>query len=367
MKRSYQGRASGLTSSSDGERSFWPSYADMMSAVALILFFIMLLAYIQNIITGNELTNTRDMLENTKTELEDTSAILSITLGKVDEAEEELSKVSLDLAAANSTLSEQQAEIDARDAALAEQNTQLAEQNSLLANQNAQLAAQDEQLSSQAAQLANQTDELERQQQLINDQAVYLAAANEELLEMRGQMQTIALFRITILEQMRDAIVNVMGSSATVSIGENGNLIISENILFDSGSYEIKPEAEPVLTRLEYVFNAFLSESDNAKYVDSIVISGHTDSVGFDEDNRILSTDRANAVLNYIMAANNGELSQYAQFFCAAGYGETRPVASNDSAAGRAANRRIEISITLKDDSILEIVESYLNLEVPGT
>ena len=47
---------------SGGEQGFWPSYADMMSAVALILFFLMLISYIQNLITGNDLQNTQEVL-----------------------------------------------------------------------------------------------------------------------------------------------------------------------------------------------------------------------------------------------------------------------------------------------------------------
>ncbi|MBQ1576033.1 MAG: OmpA family protein, partial [Oscillospiraceae bacterium] len=113
------------------------------------------------------------------------------------------------------------------------------------------------------------------------------------------------------------------------------------------------------------VFAAFLADGENAKYVDSIVISGHTDSTGSDEENRVLSTDRANAVLDYLMASGRGKLNPYASYFCAAGYGETRPVASNDTEEGRAQNRRIEISITLRDDTIMDIVESYLELELP--
>ncbi|MBO5497322.1 MAG: hypothetical protein J5967_07960, partial [Oscillospiraceae bacterium] len=52
-------------------------------------------------------------------------------------------------------------------------------------------------------------------------------------------------------------------------------------------------------------------------------------------------------------------------YFCAAGYGETRPVASNDSTAGQAQNRRIEISMILKDETVLDIVEQYLALDLP--
>ena len=52
-----------------GEQGFWPSYADMMSAVALILFFLMLLSYISNLITGNDLQNTQEMLSDTQAQV----------------------------------------------------------------------------------------------------------------------------------------------------------------------------------------------------------------------------------------------------------------------------------------------------------
>ena len=182
---------------------------------------------------------------------------------------------------------------------------------------------------------------------------------------MRSQMQTIAVLRLSILEQIRENMGRVMGDSSRVSIGSNGNIILSESVLFDVGSSAIKPDAAPALQQLTDVFAQFLADDENAKYVDSIVIAGHTDSTGTAEANRVLSTARANAVLNYLMANDDGALDDYAEFFCAAGYGETRPVADNETSAGRAANRRIEISIILRDDTVMEIVESYLDIELP--
>ena len=61
-----RGAGSYKRSESGGEQGFWPSYADMMSAVALILFFLMLLSYIQNLVTGNDLQNTQEVLAQTK-------------------------------------------------------------------------------------------------------------------------------------------------------------------------------------------------------------------------------------------------------------------------------------------------------------
>ncbi len=352
MRRQFRSRSDSMVRSQEGEQGFWPSYADMMSAVALILFFLMLLSYIQNLITGNDLENTRKELLSTSEELESTRVVLSdtqleltdtqdklvLTLQQVEEAEDELSKITIDLDEAKFTLSEQQQTLN--------------EQQDRLSRQEEDLAAQDKLLMDQKA--------------LIGEQENYLKAATEELLAMRSQMQTIAVLRLSILEQIRDSVVRVMGDASKVSIGENGSIILNEGVLFDLGSSFIKPEAQPTLNQLIAVFDGFLSDPENVKYVDSIVISGHTDSTGTDETNRVLSTDRANAVLGYLLDRQGGRLQQYASYFCAAGYGETRPVQSNDTEEGRAANRRIEISIILKDDTVLDIVESYLDMDVPG-
>ncbi|MDO4990628.1 MAG: OmpA family protein [Eubacteriales bacterium] len=306
-----------------GEQGFWPSYADMMSAVALILFFLMLLSYISNLITGNDLRNTQEMLS-------DTQAQVAATQSQVVAAQAEYDKAVKELEGLTADLNRKQDELEAF-----------------------------------AIQIAQQTDTISEQEKLIGDQKAYLAAANDEIVAMRNQMQTIAVLRLSILNKIKESIVDVMGDSSKVSIGDNGNIILSEGVFFDLGSSAIKPESEAVLNELIDVFSAFLANPENAKYVDSIVISGHTDSTGTDEDNRVLSTDRANSVLGYLLTGKGAKLGKYAEYFCAAGYGETRPVASNDTAAGQAQNRRIEISMILKDETVLDIVEQYLALDLP--
>ena len=316
MRRQHSGRADAAVKSAEGEQGFWPSYADMMSAVALILFFLMLLSYIQNLITGNDLQNTQE--------------VLNATRAQVIAAQEEYDKVVKELDGLT-----------------------------------IQLGKKQEELEDYVIQIKEQTETIAAQEDLIGDQKAYLAAANDEIVAMRNQMQTIAVLRLSILNQIKESITEVMGDSSKVTIGDNGSIILSEGVFFDLGSSAIKPESEAVLNELIDVFAAFLK--NNAKYVDSIVISGHTDSTGTEEDNRVLATDRANSVLNYLLAGKNGTLANYANYFCAAGYGETRPVASNATAAGQAQNRRIEISMILKDETVLDIVEQYLALDVPDT
>ena len=358
MRRQFKGRSEAFVRSADGEQGFWPSYADMMSAVALILFFVMLLSYIQNLITGNNLQNTKAALADTETllsgtreALEDTRLALRDTQQELEDTREELSGTRLQLTETQDSLALTLQQVETAESQLAKITVDLDQARLTLSKQQQELNGQDLLLNKQKA--------------LIADQEAYMKAAAEELLAMRSQMQTIAVLRLSILEQIRDSMVKTMGDSSKVSISDNGNIILSESILFDVGSWEIKPEAAPALDQLIDVFVKFLSDDENARYVDSIVISGHTDSTGSDHSNRVLSTDRANAVLDYLLEGKSGRLNRYARYFCAAGYGETRPVAGNDTEEGRAANRRIEISIILRDDSVMQIVESYLDLELP--
>ena len=386
MRRQFRGRSEAFVRSNDGEQGFWPSYADMMSAVALILFFVMLLSYIQNLITGNNLQNTKDALADTERRLTVTQSTLADTQEKLRGTQEELTGTQeklagtlTELAATQIQLSSTQTQLSSTQSQLAETQIQLTATENSLSLTRKQVSDAQEQLNkvtadldeakltlaSQQRDLAGQDKLLAEQKALIAEQEEYMKAASEELLAMRSQMQTIAVLRLSILEQIRDSMIKTMGDASKVSIGDNGNIILNESILFDIGSSEIKPEASPALDQLIDVFYQFLSDENNARYVDSIVISGHTDWTGSDEANRVLSTDRANAVLGYLLEGKNGKLNRYASYFCAAGYGETRPVQSNETVEGRAANRRIEISIILRDDSVMQIVESYLDLELP--
>lgn len=324
--------ASGNT---DQEQNFWPSYADMMSSFALILFFLMLLAYLSNIKTGNNLRNTEERLS-------DTLSVLLNTQAQVNEANAELQD-------AQNALSEKESE-------LSEKENELNEKDTILATVQVRLDAAN-------AELANSQFVLMQLKDKIDAQAQYVESAQVELEKMHGQMEMIVGVRREILDQIMASYEDVSGGTSKASIGENGNIILNDTVFFDIGQSELKAESFPVLNQLISVFSQFLSSTENSRYIDSIIISGHTDSTGSAETNRVLSTDRANAVLSYIVTET--PLAQYTDYFCAAGYGASRPIADNDTPEGRAQNRRIEISITLKDDTVMDIVNTYLEMDVP--
>jgi outer membrane protein OmpA-like peptidoglycan-associated protein len=102
--------------------------------------------------------------------------------------------------------------------------------------------------------------------------------------------------------------------------------------LFDVNKAELKDYSRAELAKLATILN---------KYDDTnILLAGHTDSTGSDKYNLKLSRRRAEAVSDYLYVQNvNSER------FTIYGYGETDPVASNDTTDGRAQNRRVEVAI----------------------
>lgn len=101
-------------------------------------------------------------------------------------------------------------------------------------------------------------------------------------------------------------------------------------------------------------------ESGNA-LIEAVQIEGHTDSDGTDENNLRLSTDRANATLLVMFDEDRrilDHLNLRAQpVMSVSGYGEMRPIETNETAAGKAANRRIDLRIIMYAPSTVEEVE----------
>lgn len=160
-----------------------------------------------------------------------------------------------------------------------------------------------------------------------------LARLGEEQAEVSAQLEE----RRRQEERLR-AIRGIFSSDeAEVLIrGDELNLRLL-GLQFASGSAEIRPEHFSLLTKARRA----IRELPNAP----IVVQGHTDARGNDEYNQSLSQRRAIAVREYLLA----NTSMSADRIRAEGYGETEPIATNDTEAGRSKNRRIDIVLEMRD------------------
>jgi outer membrane protein OmpA-like peptidoglycan-associated protein len=124
---------------------------------------------------------------------------------------------------------------------------------------------------------------------------------------------------------------------ATVErVGEGIKITFDSGLLFDVNKASLKPASRENLTNLATILN---------KYKDTeILLEGHTDATGTEEHNLNLSRARSQSVANYLAGNSVSETR-----FTIMGYGESQPIASNETTDGRSANRRVEVAIYAND------------------
>jgi chemotaxis protein MotB len=292
------------------EENFWPSFTDMISTIALILFFLMLIAYINNIVSGKNLEYAKKQLVDTQLRLEESKV-------EISQAENQLRLLKDDL-------DQTMAELEIGEIALKLSEVQ------------------------------------------IEDQMTIIADSNLELGILRSKLEGIAVLRLSLLESVKGSIEENLGTTAAsgeelVLIADNGNIVINESLVFEYDSYTIKPEGKVLLDKLAQAFSSVLSDDEVRASIDAISIQGHTDERGSAEYNRELSAKRAYAVVNYMLDANPALESNYGEYFAASAYSEFRPLDRGTTEEAYSKNRRIEISVILQDSNVQNIIDEYLD------
>ncbi len=151
----------------------------------------------------------------------------------------------------------------------------------------------------------------------------------EDALKIQNEELEIQLrFQLAVNETVKNF------SDNEASVYQQGSKLIFrlKRINFESGGSAVPPSSKPLLLKINDVITLLGTES--------VVVQGHSDSVGPDDYNKDLSTDRAIAVASYLLSLEGGYKLSYV------GYGESKPIASNDTAKGRATNRRVDLVVT---------------------
>ena len=191
-----------------------------------------------------------------------------------------------------------------------------------------------------------------------------LAAENERLSKMQkdladrsnrvAELENLIAAKDKAMNDLKDAISRALtdfeGKGLTIEQRDGKVYVSMENkLLFSSGSWAVGSEGRRAVNQLGSVL------ADNPDI--AILIEGHTDNVPYSGSGQLkgnwdLSTKRATAIVN-ILRENQ---SINPENLTAAGRGEHAPVATNDTAEGRAKNRRIEVILTPKLDEITKLL-----------
>ena len=167
------------------------------------------------------------------------------------------------------------------------------------------------------------------------EQAAQRAARDKEAAEAASLLARKAAAEQSEREkqELRNKLVGQLNSILQTKDSARGLIVNMSDVLFDSGQYSLKPGAREKLAKISGIVLAYPSLA--------LKVEGHTDSVGSDDLNLRLSENRANSVRTFLIA--QGIVTSSIGFH---GYGESQPVATNDTATGRQQNRRVELVVS---------------------
>jgi outer membrane protein OmpA-like peptidoglycan-associated protein len=151
-----------------------------------------------------------------------------------------------------------------------------------------------------------------------------LAAQQSQLSAEQAEADKVAM-RTKLSEQL-NSILQTRDSA-------RGLIVSMSDVVFDSGKYSLKPGAREKLAKVAGILLAYPGLN--------IAVGGYTDNVGGDAMNQKLSENRAGSVRDYLVQEGVSTNAVTAQ-----GYGNSLPVASNNNAAGRQQNRRVELLVS---------------------
>jgi outer membrane protein OmpA-like peptidoglycan-associated protein len=155
------------------------------------------------------------------------------------------------------------------------------------------------------------------------------AQADAQAQQARAQAQQAEQEKNALRERLREQLSLVLETRETA----RGLIVNVSDVLFDTAKSTLKPGAREKLARVAGI----LATHPDLK----IEVEGHTDSVGGDDYNQRLSERRAESVRSYLVEQKIPPAAVDAE-----GFGESRPVASNDTASGRQQNRRVELVVS---------------------
>ena len=226
--------------------------------------------------------------------------------------------------------------------AKAEQDKRLSAESDKRAADQARVAA--EQAKVQAEQAKTQADQANTAAQQAAAQSAALAAREKAAADdakaqqdasradaesLRQAAQQAEAEKLQLRERLRQQLNTILETRESA----RGLIVNINDVLFDFNKYTLKPGAREKLAKVAGILLAYPGLK--------VQLEGHTDSVGTEEYNMKLSNDRAGAVRDYLVSQ-----SVLTANLTATGMGKASPVATNDTAAGRQQNRRVEMVVS---------------------
>ena len=282
----------------DEQVSYWQSYSDMMAA--LLIIFILIIAI--------------------------TMAIYKQKNEELDSATAKLNKAWNDLEISQENLDLTQSELDN-------------------VNEFAQMTAK----------------ELQAAYEQLSKVKIEVDDAREELRATKSELEDIVGVRTDIIGKLTER----FDDSNMVVDKQNGSIVFSSDVLFKTGSSQLSDKSKDVLSESIPKYLGVLMQDEYKDYIAEIIIEGHTDTEGSYDANMNLSYNRANAVAKYCLSDESGlskyQIEQLRKVMTVNGRSYMNPIyIEGTDEVDMDASRRVEIKFRLKEDEMIEKIQSVL-------
>jgi chemotaxis protein MotB len=329
------------------QTNYWPGFVDMLSALLLVVTFLMALFMLANFIITQVASGKDTMLSKLNRQLAELTELLALERSKKESVEDSL-------AVLQATLSEQEKESKrltgllgtasgetqgAEDRARA-LTTSLDEQKKITNEALAKVELLNQQLAALRLQLAALEEALEASEAKDKESQAKIADLGQRLnVALAKKVQELARYRSDFFGKLKEALGNRPDFQV---VGDR--FVFPSDVLFDTGSAELRPEATFQLDKLAGALRE-LEDKIPPDIAWVMRIDGHTDirpiaSFEF-PSNWELSSARAISVVRYLM-----QQGVPANRLAATGFGEFQPVDGGTSEQALARNRRIELKLT---------------------
>ena len=329
------------------QANYWPGFVDMLSTLLLVVTFLMALFMLANFVATQAASGKDTMLSKLNRQLAELTELLALERSKKESVEDNLATLQATLSDKDKenqrltgllgAASGQTQGAEDRASAL---GTSLDEQKKITNDALAKVEMLNQQIAALRVQLAAIQEALDASEAKDKDSQARIADLGQRLnVALAKKVQELARYRSDFFGKLKEALGN---RSDFQVVGDR--FLFPSDVLFDTASAELKPEAAPQLDKLAAALRDLETQiPPDIAWV--MRIDGHTDvrpiaTVEF-PSNWELSSARAISVVRYLI-----QQGVPANRLVAAGFGEFQPIDPGDSEDALARNRRIELKLT---------------------
>lgn len=316
--------------------NFWIVYADLMAGLLFVFILVLSAIVLKYIFTQNELKNEQKNLDASKALIISKDELLN-SLNK------ELVKLNMAL---NDELNKNKEASDYIKELLLNIDENTKNKEELLKN-----------IDEKDAKILILLKSLEDNELKIKDKDKKLNELTQELSNFKIEYDKLKNNKTRLIKALQDKLSN----DILININ-SGSISLNANILFDSAEFNIKDEAKLELKKtLSNYFDAILSSPEILANIDSIVIEGHTDSVGGFTYNLDLSQKRALEIMKFINSFYKDKRLEKLLVAVGKSYNELK---YKNGVEDKQASRRIEIKLQFSNEQAIKNFENTLSKEV---